>query len=509
MKNKKGTIVILSVTCLLIGIILLYTSHALFTAPSIEKSAITIKAGTMDPTIKVDGVLTNQLTIPAGTEKVFTVTLENLNAATGRFLFYYIGELPYYESSGYYYVDIRYLDGTGIDTPPGENGVILPSNGKQTYSIYVENTWGTEQTITLGSLGGLESYPLTMPEDTHIIPSLCFYFNSSTATITGYGYSSACSMDVIIPDVINGIEVKTIGEKAFENRNLNSVIISDSVTNIESHAFAENKLTSVIIPNSVKTIGWAAFSNNQLTDVVIPDSVTIIDGFVFYHNQLTSVTISDTVTDIGYNAFSYNELTNVTIPDNVTTIEAYAFSGNQLTSVTIPDNVTTIESGAFSSNQLTSVTIPDSVTSLGNRVFSDNELTSVTIGKGLTSIPEGTFENNQLTSIVIPDNVITIGQRAFWSNQLANLTVPDSVTTIGRAAFSYNELASVTIGTGVTTIESSAFSKKNDANKDLTAIVNKTGRSFDWKRITDGSSAATFVTGTIPHANGDITVTSE
>ena len=44
-------------------------------------------------------------------------------------------------------------------------------------------------------------------------------------------------------------------------------------------------------------------------------------------------------------------------------------------------------------------------------------------------------------------------------------------------------------------------------NSELTTIVNKTGRSFDWQTITGGPSAATFETGTIENWYGDITVT--
>ncbi len=144
MKNKKGTIFIVSVTCLLIGIILLYTSHALFTTPTIEKSAITIKAGTMDPTIKVDGVITNKLTVAAGEEKVFTVTVENLNPITGNFLFYYEGNIP----------AIGYLDGTGLNQPSA-NSFVLSPNEKKTYSIKLKNSSTSSQTITLGGIGGL------------------------------------------------------------------------------------------------------------------------------------------------------------------------------------------------------------------------------------------------------------------------------------------------------------------------------------------------------------------
>ncbi|MBF4359048.1 leucine-rich repeat protein, partial [Vibrio anguillarum] len=56
--------------------------------------------------------------------------------------------------------------------------------------------------------------------------------------------------EIIIPEHLNGTPVTTIGKKAFQ----------------------DNQLTSVTIPDSVTTIGEGAFSHNQLTSVTIPDS---------------------------------------------------------------------------------------------------------------------------------------------------------------------------------------------------------------------------------------------
>ena len=57
-----------------------------------------------------------------------------------------------------------------------------------------------------------------------------FEFDSGTGTITGY--DSAGGPDIVIPDEINGFEVKEIGESSFYNIGLKSVVIPDSVTEI-------------------------------------------------------------------------------------------------------------------------------------------------------------------------------------------------------------------------------------------------------------------------------------
>lgn len=185
-------------------------------------------------------------------------------------------------------------------------------------------------------------------------PDSCFNFNSGTGTITDYydheannNSNPACTREVIIPSTIGGNPVTSIGNGAFSN----------------------SQLTSVIIPNSVTSIGNTAFRRNQLTDVVIPNSVTAISKDAFSSNQLTSVTIGNSVASIGDSAFADNQLTSVTIPNSVTSIGESAFEGNQLTSVTIPSSVTSIGQSMFGYNQISEVTIPDSVTSLDPYTF--------------------------------------------------------------------------------------------------------------------------------------------
>ena len=69
-------------------------------------------------------------------------------------------------------------------------------------------------------------------------------------------------------------------------------------------------VTSNGITYSVTTIGDRAFYNNALTSVIIPVSVTTIEDFAFFDNALTSVTIGNSVTSIGKEAFAFNALTS-------------------------------------------------------------------------------------------------------------------------------------------------------------------------------------------------------
>ena len=203
------------------------------------------------------------------------------------------------------------------------------------------------------------------------------------------------------------IDTTTIGVGAFNENNLTSVVIPNSVTTIGNNAFNENNLTSVVIPDYVTTIGAGAFQENQLTSVEIPNSVTEIGNIAFQGNQLTSVEIPDSVISIGNGAFIYNQLTSAVIGNSVTEIGEGAFQNNVLTSVVFksPSSVISIGNNAFQGNQLTFVEIPNFVTSIGNNAFEGNQLTSVIIGSSVESIGFNAFRNNNLTSVIVPNSV--------------------------------------------------------------------------------------------------------
>ena len=218
--------------------------------------------------------------------------------------------------------------------------------------------------------------------------------------ITNVVYGAICSVNVVIPSSINEVSVITIGEDAFRDNNLTSVVIPDSVTTIGDRAFRNNNLTSVDIPDSVTTIGNSAFSSNNLTNVTIGNSVTTIGVHAFDGNNLTSVVIPDSVTTIGNGAFSSNNLTNVTIGNSVTSIGYDAFACNNLTSVDIPDSVTTIGNYAFCYNNLSSVYIGvnsnlTETTGIGNYAFRSSNLTNTSNGRTYVDNPNlTTIYNN-------------------------------------------------------------------------------------------------------------------
>ncbi len=81
----------------------------------------------------------------------------------------------------------------------------------------------------------------------------------NTATITGYVGSEE---HLVIPASIDEYKVTAIGDGAFADTRIKSVIISNGVESIGWFAFDGcTKLSAVTVPSSVKKIGYSAFGS--------------------------------------------------------------------------------------------------------------------------------------------------------------------------------------------------------------------------------------------------------
>ena len=83
------------------------------------------------------------------------------------------------------------------------------------------------------------------------------------------------TMDLVIPETINGKPVKVIGKKAFTQKSFASVSLPDTVEYIEAEAFAWTKLDRIRLSANLKDIGTNAFSWD-FSFVDLPESLSEI-----------------------------------------------------------------------------------------------------------------------------------------------------------------------------------------------------------------------------------------
>lgn len=155
--------------------------------------------------------------------------------------------------------------------------------------------------------------------------------------------------------------VVSIGEGAFSGcSGLNSIIVADDNPQYDSrnncNAIVETQTNTIIagcknsiIPNTIVSIGIQSFADcKELLSIQLPNSVTDIGECAFAGSGLNYITIPSSVIFIRYAAFQNTHLKAITIPKSVKTIESVAFSGNDsLTTIYLEDGVGLIYNNAF------------------------------------------------------------------------------------------------------------------------------------------------------------------
>lgn len=321
-------------------------------------------------------------------------------------------------------------------------------------------------------------------------------------------------IDMVIPSVVEGCVVNSIGPHAFLNhKNIKSIIIPESIIIIEDGAFKWcSNLIDIVIPESVTRIGakafWGCFN---LSNIAIPNTIVEIGDYALNGcKKLKKINIPKKLNRIGHGLFSHcSSLKKIVIPNSVVEIGNGAFYAcESLNSIVIPRSVKTLGQKVFCGcTKLKQLVIPDSVLEMGDCILDDCEnlgslvlpnnvvikrsmmlknckkIESVILPKSIfriadnafagctslkeLSIPQSVVEIGHrafmycanLKTIQLPCNLVSIGQRAFWDCLgISEICVPDSVTEIGDYAFfGCSELKKIKISESVLTISPGTF----------------------------------------------------
>lgn len=299
-------------------------------------------------------------------------------------------------------------------------------------------------------LNGEKIINLVIPEGVTEIKQHPFRFNTAIQSVT---------VPSTVTSIVNGAFFYQENNQNLGCPNLRKVIMNSASIiqrnnyNSQMPSYFGSDITEFVLPEGLTYIGQYTFRlMRNLTTVNIPSTVTEIQQYAFDRTGLTSLTLPSGLVTIGQNAFYDCQaltLSSATFPTSLLTIGSEAFYHcNGLTSVELPIGLRSIgERGFKSCENLSSVTLPTprynnsyDMKGLNAHVFSGcTALTSITIPEGFTSIGESAFNNCwELEEVNLPSTLTSIGLYAFQDcHELESITIPAKVSSFGRYAF-YN-----------------------------------------------------------------------
>ena len=274
-------------------------------------------------------------------------------------------------------------------------------------------------------------------------------------SVEGVVYDKAMTEIVFFPQGKSGdfelpATITSITNGVFQNVNLGTLTISNTVTFIGDDAFNSAKIDTFTFEGEATgtlTIGANAFKGADIGTLALPAHTVSIGDYAFYETVADSITLNEGIVSLGEYAFWGADL-DLTVPASVKTIGAYCFGGYEdwwegieaypnVTLTVENSQLETIGDSAFRENIFVEdLIIPASVKTIGNYAFMD-----------CLSLGKVTFEADSVLE--------TIGAYAFaygssWdaSYDFTEITIPATVQTIGAYAFAYTKLESVVIEDG-------------------------------------------------------------
>lgn len=219
--------------------------------------------------------------------------------------------------------------------------------------------------------------------------------------------------DVIIPSTVtymnNSYAVVQIGEKAFyDSPNIKSLSMPNSIQYIDAYAFYKFPLSQLTLSSNLIEIGENAFSNSQIQSIILPNTLkTIGDYAFFFATKLTSLVIPNSVTTIGFSAFdSCEQLVSISFGTGVENIGMYPLIRcYNLSSISVEEDnkhFCAVDDFLFSKDMTSLISFPFA------------KYTEYDIPEGVISIESGCFDSaTKLTRVSFPSTLKNIGTQSF------------------------------------------------------------------------------------------------
>ena len=197
-----------------------------------------------------------------------------------------------------------------------------------------------------------------------------------------------------------------------ENRDGNSYEVPNTVNTIDTNAFISCKnLQTIVIADSVEKIGDSAFYGSKLKTINLGGGITNINNKPFYGalnlTNINVITENDKYESENGVLFNKGKTILIKCPPAIINGEVYE----------IPNTVVEIGPQSFYRSQIKNVIIPSSVKKIGSESFFQcYNLEELNLSEGLERIEWRALQQcNKIKTIVVPSSVTYIDKECFRS----------------------------------------------------------------------------------------------
>ncbi len=196
-------------------------------------------------------------------------------------------------------------------------------------------------------------------------------------------------------------------------RNLISVEIADTVTNIGDYAFHNCPIEAIKFPDGLETIGNSAFKDTFLKEIKLGSSLKSIGKEAFLSIDIQELILPPNVENIGYCCFeSCNSLKKLSVPDNCQMGGGVFSYCKALEDVEIGSNCKIGGYAFHGCDKLENVEISSNCEVGGYAFYECTSLSNVFIGEGSIAVYDGTVSASgcifrdctSLKTVLLPDS---------------------------------------------------------------------------------------------------------
>ena len=243
----------------------------------------------------------------------------------------------------------------------------------------------------------------------------------------------------------------------FQNCSYSNFVIPSNIQSIGGSdcRFRVKSCNEFVLGNRINTIGENAFKDSHIETIILNSTIKEIKNNAFENatgNCLANSQLIASVENIGDNAFKNSSLLEDT--NGSVTLQAKKIGNNAFFHAVIPKylslpNIQELGDSAFMGTNIVNVDINNIIKEMGNSAFENCEmLQTINGGANVEIIGGRTFYGCKQLNAFTPSNSLrTIGQEAFGNTTaLVSFSIPNNTESIGYKAFANSGLRKLELG---------------------------------------------------------------